>query len=158
MSVSLSEKCFRRVFLRWRHRLQSWDASQHVTCLRLRGFVETHCATPFALQSTSGFLCFLLPAYLGNAPFARITLWRTCLRFRSWARRRVRVTPVHHEIGSLCWGTTLMSSIQWTLDLLTYSQFSSAAAAAVILRAFHERPNFYSASVYLAQSNACLMV
>ena len=32
------------------------------------------------------------------------------------------------------------------------------AAAAVILRAFHERPNFYSAAVYLGQSTACRMI
>lgn len=31
-------------------------------------------------------------------------------------------------------------------------------ATAVIIRALHERANFYSACVYLAQSNACLMV
>ena len=33
-----------------------------------------------------------------------------------------------------------------------------AAATAVILRAFHERPNFYSATVYLGQSTACRMI
>ena len=33
-----------------------------------------------------------------------------------------------------------------------------AAAAAVVLRAFHERPNFYSATVYLGQSTACRMI
>ncbi|KAF2239411.1 hypothetical protein EV356DRAFT_99017 [Viridothelium virens] len=44
------------------------------------------------------------------------------------------------------------------MRLAAYAGFSTAAAAAVVLRAFHERPNFYSASVYLAQSNACLMV
>lgn len=31
-------------------------------------------------------------------------------------------------------------------------------ATGVIIRALHERANFYSACVYLAQSNACLMV
>ena len=31
-------------------------------------------------------------------------------------------------------------------------------ASGVIIRALHERANFYSACVYLAQSNACLMV
>lgn len=31
-------------------------------------------------------------------------------------------------------------------------------ATGVVVRALHERANFYSACVYLAQSNACLMV
>ncbi len=33
-----------------------------------------------------------------------------------------------------------------------------ALAAAVIFSAFHQRANFYSAMVYLSQSNLCLMV
>lgn len=37
-------------------------------------------------------------------------------------------------------------------------QASTALATAVVLRAFQQRPNFYSAAVYLSQSNACLMV
>lgn len=37
-------------------------------------------------------------------------------------------------------------------------QASVAAATAVVLRAFHERPNFYSATVYLGQSTACRMI
>ena len=39
-----------------------------------------------------------------------------------------------------------------------YEQTSMVLAAGVVIRALHERANFYSASVYLAQSNACLMV
>lgn len=39
-----------------------------------------------------------------------------------------------------------------------YAGASTAAAAACLLKAFHERPNFYSATVYLSQSNACLLV
>ena len=35
---------------------------------------------------------------------------------------------------------------------------STVLAAGVIFRALHQRANFYSACVYLAQSNACLMV
>lgn len=31
-------------------------------------------------------------------------------------------------------------------------------ALGVVMKAFSERPNFYSAAVYLSQSNACLMV
>ncbi|KAL9058652.1 MAG: hypothetical protein Q9162_001659 [Coniocarpon cinnabarinum] len=39
-----------------------------------------------------------------------------------------------------------------------YVGASAAAAAAVVLKAFHERPNFYSATVYLGQSTACRMI
>ena len=39
-----------------------------------------------------------------------------------------------------------------------YVGVSTAAAAACLLKAFHERPNFYSATVYLSQSNACLLI
>lgn len=39
-----------------------------------------------------------------------------------------------------------------------YAGASTAAAAACLLKAFHERPNFYSATVYLSQSNACLLI
>lgn len=44
------------------------------------------------------------------------------------------------------------------VSILTGFQASVGAAAAVILRAFHERPNFYSATVYLGQSTACRMI
>jgi hypothetical protein len=37
-------------------------------------------------------------------------------------------------------------------------QVSVALAGGVILKALHQRPNFYSAAVYLAQSSANLMV
>ena len=39
-----------------------------------------------------------------------------------------------------------------------YTGTSVALATGVIVRALHQRANFYSACVYLAQSNACLMV
>ncbi|KAH0537403.1 hypothetical protein FGG08_005802 [Glutinoglossum americanum] len=39
-----------------------------------------------------------------------------------------------------------------------YAGTSMVLAAGVVLRAFHERANFYSAAVYLSQSNACLMI
>ena len=39
-----------------------------------------------------------------------------------------------------------------------YATTSVALATGVVLRALHQRANFYSACVYLAQSNACLMV
>ncbi|KAF2835861.1 hypothetical protein M501DRAFT_904119, partial [Patellaria atrata CBS 101060] len=35
---------------------------------------------------------------------------------------------------------------------------STSSAAAVVLNAFYQRPNFYSATVYLSQSNACVLV
>jgi hypothetical protein len=37
-------------------------------------------------------------------------------------------------------------------------QVSTALAGGVIVSAFNQRANFYSACVYLAQSNLCLMV
>lgn len=37
-------------------------------------------------------------------------------------------------------------------------QVSTALAASVVVSAFHQRANFYSAMVYLAQSNLCLLV
>ncbi|KAG8526892.1 uncharacterized protein KY384_008321 [Bacidia gigantensis] len=39
-----------------------------------------------------------------------------------------------------------------------YTGASAALATGVILSALHQRTNFYSACVYLAQSNACLMI
>ncbi|KAI9816112.1 MAG: E3 ubiquitin-protein ligase hrd1 [Phylliscum demangeonii] len=44
------------------------------------------------------------------------------------------------------------------MRLAAYAGTSTVLAAAVVLRAFHERANFYSACVYLSQSNACLMI
>ncbi|KAI9825428.1 MAG: E3 ubiquitin-protein ligase synoviolin [Thelocarpon impressellum] len=44
------------------------------------------------------------------------------------------------------------------MRLAAYAGTSTVLATAVIIRAFHRRPNFYSASVYLAQSNACVMI
>ncbi|KAH6669158.1 E3 ubiquitin-protein ligase HRD1 [Plectosphaerella plurivora] len=39
-----------------------------------------------------------------------------------------------------------------------YAGVSTALAASVVVSAFHQRANFYSAMVYLAQSNLCLLV
>lgn len=44
------------------------------------------------------------------------------------------------------------------MRLAYYASASSAAAAACLLKAFHQRPNFYSATVYLSQSNACILI
>ena len=44
------------------------------------------------------------------------------------------------------------------MRLAAYGAFSTSLATAVILAAFQQRPNFYSACVYLSQSNACLMI
>ncbi|KAL9604874.1 MAG: hypothetical protein Q9219_000322 [cf. Caloplaca sp. 3 TL-2023] len=39
-----------------------------------------------------------------------------------------------------------------------YAGASSALAAGAVIRACFERPNFYSSSIYIAQSNACLFI
>jgi hypothetical protein len=39
-----------------------------------------------------------------------------------------------------------------------YAGASTALAGTVVLSAFYQRANFYSAMVYLAQSNFCLLV
>lgn len=39
-----------------------------------------------------------------------------------------------------------------------YAGTSTVLATAIVIRAFHQRANFYSACVYLSQSNACLMI
>ncbi|KAF9638265.1 Zinc finger RING-type protein [Lasiodiplodia theobromae] len=44
------------------------------------------------------------------------------------------------------------------MRIAAYVGTSVALAASVLLRAAYERPNFYSACVYLSQSNACLMI
>ena len=44
------------------------------------------------------------------------------------------------------------------MRLVAYGALSTSLATAVILMAFQQRPNFYSACVYLSQSNACLMI
>jgi hypothetical protein len=44
------------------------------------------------------------------------------------------------------------------MRLAAYGAISASLATAVILAAFQQRPNFYSACVYLSQSNACLMI
>lgn len=44
------------------------------------------------------------------------------------------------------------------MRLAYYAGASTAAAACCLFKAFHERPNFYSATVYLSESNACLLI
>src|SRR5947207_3951196 len=44
------------------------------------------------------------------------------------------------------------------MRLAAYGAISTTLATAVVLAAFQQRPNFYSACVYLSQSNACLMI
>ncbi|KAH8815615.1 hypothetical protein F5884DRAFT_828927 [Xylogone sp. PMI_703] len=44
------------------------------------------------------------------------------------------------------------------MRLAWYAGVSTALAAGVVVSAFNQRPNFYSACVYLAQSNLCLMI
>ena len=44
------------------------------------------------------------------------------------------------------------------MRLAAYGAISTSLATAVVLVAFQQRPNFYSACVYLSQSNACLMI
>lgn len=39
-----------------------------------------------------------------------------------------------------------------------YAGTSALVAAGALLKAFHQRPNFYSATVYLSQSNACILI
>ncbi|KAK9451810.1 uncharacterized protein V1518DRAFT_409602 [Limtongia smithiae] len=43
------------------------------------------------------------------------------------------------------------------MRLVVYGASSTVLAVGVVLSAFQRRPNFYSATIYLAQSNACLM-
>lgn len=43
-------------------------------------------------------------------------------------------------------------------DRLTHPQTSAALAAGALIKAFSQRPNYYSATVYLAQSNACVLI
>ena len=62
-------------------------------------------------------------------------------------------------MGRLSWYAGVSSShklyrIAWTNSF----QVSTALAGGVIVSAFNQRANFYSACVYLAQSNLCLMV
>lgn len=50
------------------------------------------------------------------------------------------------------------SQRQDTMRLAAYAGTSALVAAGALLKAFHQRPNFYSATVYLSQSNACVLV
>ncbi|EGX47199.1 hypothetical protein AOL_s00097g38 [Orbilia oligospora ATCC 24927] len=44
------------------------------------------------------------------------------------------------------------------MRLVAYGAISTLVASSVVLQAFHQRANFYSACVHLAQSNACVMI
>ncbi|KAL1301727.1 hypothetical protein AAFC00_005932 [Neodothiora populina] len=44
------------------------------------------------------------------------------------------------------------------MRLAVYAGTSALVAAGALLKAFHQRPNFYSATVYLSQSNACVLI
>ncbi|KAI5246155.1 hypothetical protein E4T43_02865 [Aureobasidium subglaciale] len=44
------------------------------------------------------------------------------------------------------------------MRLAAYAGTSALVAAGALLKAFHQRPNFYSATVYLSQSNACVLI
>lgn len=44
------------------------------------------------------------------------------------------------------------------MRLAWYAGASTVLAGGVVLSAFHQRANFYSAMVYLFQSNLCMMV
>lgn len=44
------------------------------------------------------------------------------------------------------------------MRLAAYGGISTSLATAIVLAAFQQRPNFYSACVYLSQSNACLLI
>ncbi|POS85994.1 hypothetical protein EPUL_003355 [Erysiphe pulchra] len=50
------------------------------------------------------------------------------------------------------------SQLKMGFRLAWYATISTVAAGSVIISAFHQRSNFYSACVYLAQSNLCLMI
>jgi hypothetical protein len=69
----------------------------------------------------------------------------------------VRDYELRHETCCLCWGT-LNNSGQMSVYPANSSQASVALAAGVVLNAFNERANFYSACVHLSQSNLSLMV
>jgi E3 ubiquitin-protein ligase synoviolin len=63
-------------------------------------------------------------------------------------------------MGRLAWyGGVSFSNPTLKLSSTTDDiQVSAALAAGVVVSAFNQRANFYSACVYLAQSNLCLMV
>ncbi|KAF2150866.1 hypothetical protein K461DRAFT_323224 [Myriangium duriaei CBS 260.36] len=44
------------------------------------------------------------------------------------------------------------------MRLAAYAGTSAALAAGCLIKAFSERPNYYSATVYLSQSNACVLI
>ncbi|GAB7344676.1 hypothetical protein MBLNU457_3157t1 [Dothideomycetes sp. NU457] len=44
------------------------------------------------------------------------------------------------------------------MRLAAYAGTSALLAAGALLKAFNQRPNFYSATVYLSQSNACVLI
>ncbi|KAF9870823.1 hypothetical protein CkaCkLH20_11722 [Colletotrichum karsti] len=63
---------------------------------------------------------------------------------------RVSLTPIYEYRA--------FSPSEIKMRLAWYAGVSTALAATVVVSAFHQRANFYSAMVYLAQSNFCLLV
>lgn len=50
------------------------------------------------------------------------------------------------------------ASVFTTRKVAAYGAISVLSAVAVVLGAFHQRSNFYSAAVMLGRSNGCMMV
>jgi E3 ubiquitin-protein ligase synoviolin len=61
-------------------------------------------------------------------------------------------------MGRLAWYAGVSFLHASSAAVTDSSQVSTALAGGVIVSAFNQRANFYSACVYLAQSNLCLMV
>lgn len=64
-------------------------------------------------------------------------------------------STISNEVGSICRGKHHLCSRN---QRVLIQKVSATLAAGVLVKALSERPNFYSAAVYLAQSSANLMV
>lgn len=69
-----------------------------------------------------------------------------------------RVSVNRHETGRVRWGECHLLTYATPVTPADNFQASVALATGVFLKALHQRANFYSACVYLSQSNANLMV
>jgi hypothetical protein len=76
---------------------------------------------------------------------------------RKRTTRRKGIQEGYQGIALHCPGESVENESK-TMRLAAYGALSTSLATAVILAAFQQRPNFYSACVYLSQSNACLMI